>query len=186
MTRWISYVTMCLIGLSVLALFGAYCLFSSLAATAIHDSGFTAESELSQSSDAFRIVNQSLGPKEAGMDGPHPVADRLALEIHSEQATAGIGAHLTRLFIARQLKQRFDTSELTAEWLEHVYVGSGQYGVETVSHDEFDKPFDELTNKEAMLIAALIKNPTIRTSPDRWKKEATRLREVYAPNRRDF
>ena len=72
--------------------------------------------------------------------------------------------------LARRIEQRFDKDEILWRYLNHIYFGSGAYGVAEAARTYFDKPLAELTASEAALIAGLPKAPSKfspHTNPER-------------------
>jgi penicillin-binding protein 1A len=61
--------------------------------------------------------------------------------------------------LARQIEQRFDKDAILWRYLNHIYFGSGAYGVAEAARTYFDKTLTELTASEAALIAGLPKAP---------------------------
>jgi penicillin-binding protein 1A len=61
--------------------------------------------------------------------------------------------------LARQIEQRFTKDEILWRYLNHIYFGSGAYGVAEAARTYFDKTLAELTPSEAALIAGLPKAP---------------------------
>jgi len=61
--------------------------------------------------------------------------------------------------LARRIEERFDKDAILWRYLNHIYFGSGAYGVAEAARTYFDKPLDELTPSEAALIAGLPKAP---------------------------
>ena len=61
--------------------------------------------------------------------------------------------------LAREIEQRFSKDEILWRYLNHIYFGSGAYGVAEAARTYFDKPLAELTPSEAALIAGLPKAP---------------------------
>ncbi|HEU4431176.1 MAG TPA: transglycosylase domain-containing protein [Myxococcota bacterium] len=61
--------------------------------------------------------------------------------------------------LARRIEQRFDKDAILWRYLNHIYFGSGAYGVAEAARTYFDKPLAELTPSEAALIAGLPKAP---------------------------
>jgi penicillin-binding protein 1A len=66
--------------------------------------------------------------------------------------------------LARRIEERFSKDEILWRYLNHIYFGSGAYGVAEAARTYFDKPLAELTPSEAALIAGLPKAPS-RFSP---------------------
>jgi len=61
--------------------------------------------------------------------------------------------------LARQIEQRFTKDQILWRYLNHIYFGSGAYGVTEAARTYFDKLLAELTPSEAALIAGLPKAP---------------------------
>jgi 1A family penicillin-binding protein len=62
--------------------------------------------------------------------------------------------------IARQLERTFTKDKILELYLNHIYLGSGAYGVEAASRIYFGKPAAELDLEEAALIAGLPASPS--------------------------
>jgi len=61
--------------------------------------------------------------------------------------------------LARRIEERFDKDAILWRYLNHIYFGSGAYGVAEAARTYFDKSLAELTASEAALIAGLPKAP---------------------------
>jgi penicillin-binding protein 1A len=61
--------------------------------------------------------------------------------------------------LARRIEQRFTKDEILWRYLNHIYFGSGAYGVAEAARTYFDKTLSDLTPSEAALIAGLPKAP---------------------------
>ena len=66
---------------------------------------------------------------------------------------------LKEAVLARDIEQRFTKDEILWRYLNHIYFGSGAYGVAEAARTYFDKTLAELTPSEAALIAGLPKAP---------------------------
>jgi penicillin-binding protein 1A len=62
--------------------------------------------------------------------------------------------------VARQIERRFSKQKILELYLNHIYLGSGAYGIEAASAEYFGKPASELTLPEAATLAALPKAPS--------------------------
>jgi penicillin-binding protein 1A len=62
--------------------------------------------------------------------------------------------------VARQIERRFSKQKILELYLNHIYLGSGAYGIEAASEEYFGKPASELTLPEAATLAALPKAPS--------------------------
>ena len=61
--------------------------------------------------------------------------------------------------LAGQIEERFSKDEILWRYLNHIYFGSGAYGVAEAARTYFDKSLADLTASEAALIAGLPKAP---------------------------
>ncbi len=61
--------------------------------------------------------------------------------------------------LARDIEQRFTKDEILWRYLNHIYFGSGAYGVAEAARTYYDKALADLTPSEAALIAGLPKAP---------------------------
>ncbi|MEZ4403732.1 MAG: transglycosylase domain-containing protein [Kofleriaceae bacterium] len=63
--------------------------------------------------------------------------------------------------LARRLEARYSKRAILSLYLNHIYLGSGAYGVAAAARRYFQKDLDELTLAEAALIAGLPKAPSM-------------------------
>jgi penicillin-binding protein 1A len=61
--------------------------------------------------------------------------------------------------LAREIEKRFTKDEILWRYLNHIYFGSGAYGVAEAARTYYDKSLVDLTPSEAALIAGLPKAP---------------------------
>ena len=83
--------------------------------------------------------------------------------------------------LAGRIEERFSKDEILWRYLNHIYFGSGAYGVAEAARTYFDKPLADLTPSEAALIAGLPKAPG-RFSPY-LNPERAEERRVYVLGR---
>lgn len=67
---------------------------------------------------------------------------------------------IQELFIALYLEQKFSKEQIITMYLNNIYMGSGNYGVDAASRAYFDKPVDKINLYEAAMLAGLIKAPS--------------------------
>jgi len=79
--------------------------------------------------------------------------------------------------MARRLEARYSKDAILAVYMNHIYLGSGAWGVAAAARRYFQKDLDQLTLAECALIAGLAKAPT-SYSPIRSIKLATERRNV--------
>lgn len=78
--------------------------------------------------------------------------------------------------LARRLERRYDKRRIFETYLNHVFLGSGAYGVGAAARAYFDKPLAELDLAECALIAGLIQAPG-RANPYRNLGDARQRRD---------
>jgi penicillin-binding protein 1A len=62
--------------------------------------------------------------------------------------------------VARQIERTFSKDKILELYLNHIYLGSGAYGVEAAAREYFGKPAAELDLAESATLAALPKAPS--------------------------
>ena len=76
---------------------------------------------------------------------------------------------LWEVVLARRIERAFSKDEILELYLNQIYLGQGQYGVEAAARGYFGKPVAKLTEAEAATLAALPKAPSFydpRRNPD--------------------
>lgn len=71
--------------------------------------------------------------------------------------------------LAREIERRFSKEEILELYLNHIYLGSGAYGIEAAARTYFGKPAAQMTTAEAATLAALPRAPSYydpRRNPD--------------------
>lgn len=63
--------------------------------------------------------------------------------------------------VARQIERMFSKDKILELYMNHIYLGSGAYGIEAASRMYFGKPASELTVAEAATLAGLPKAPSV-------------------------
>lgn len=80
---------------------------------------------------------------------------------------------IQEMLLAFWLESRFTKKQLLAIYLNRVYLGAGNYGVDAASRRYFDKPATEMNRVESAVLAGLLKAPSKYSpiaSPERAKK----------------
>lgn len=86
---------------------------------------------------------------------------------------------LRRTFLAKRVHYSFHEDEILMTWLSQVYLGNGEYGLATTVKALFNKDIKELTEQEAVAIAALIMYPSLyRNDLDIWNAKQKQLLET--------
>jgi penicillin-binding protein 1A len=85
---------------------------------------------------------------------------------------------LKEMILALRLERQLSKDEILYLYLNHIYLGSGAYGVAAAAQEYFGKNVEELTLAEAALLAGLPQAPS-RYSPFRhWPRAKARQRYV--------
>jgi 1A family penicillin-binding protein len=79
--------------------------------------------------------------------------------------------------VARQIERSFSKEKILELYLNHIYLGSGAYGIEAASVTYFGKPAAELTLMEAATLAGLPQAPS-QINPKENLERATRRRNL--------
>lgn len=67
---------------------------------------------------------------------------------------------IKEMLLALKLERRFSKKEIMGIYLNRVYLGAGNYGVDAASHRYFDKSAREMTLSESAIVAGLLKAPS--------------------------
>ncbi|MEX0912720.1 MAG: PBP1A family penicillin-binding protein [Gemmatimonadota bacterium] len=79
--------------------------------------------------------------------------------------------------VARQLERTFSKDKILELYLNHIYLGSGAYGIEAAARTYFGKPAAELTLMEAATLAGLPQAPS-QINPRQNLERATERRNL--------
>lgn len=73
---------------------------------------------------------------------------------------------LQEAYLAIQLEQQYTKDQILEAYLNTIYLGNGNHGVKTAAYDYFRKPLNELSIREAALLAGIPRSTT-RFNPRR-------------------
>lgn len=85
---------------------------------------------------------------------------------------------IQEMLLAFWLEGKFTKKQILAIYLNRVYLGAGNYGVDAASRRYFDKPVTELNRVESALLAGLLKAPSKYSpiaNPDKAKARARQV-----------
>jgi len=85
---------------------------------------------------------------------------------------------LKEMFLAMQLERQLSKDEILYLYLNHIYLGSGAYGVAAAAQEYFGKPLADLTVAEAALLAGLPQAPSRYSPFKHWPRAKARQRYV--------
>lgn len=94
----------------------------------------------------------------------------------SEERT--YGRKVREAVLARRLEEELSKDDLLVLYLNHIYLGSGAYGVQAAAEGYFGKNVGELTLAEAALLAGLPKAPSRYSPFQNWPRARARQRYV--------
>ena len=104
-----------------------------------------------------------------GASGASTISMQLARNLFPEQlppSEKSLRRKIAEARLALTMEQRFTKPEILELYLNHIYLGSGAYGIEAAARTYFNKPARELTVTEAATLAGLPQAPS-RYNPRR-------------------
>jgi 1A family penicillin-binding protein len=114
------------------------------------------------------------------VEGGSTITMQLARNLFPEQlpyTERSVRRKLMEARIARQIERSFSKDKILELYLNHIYLGSGAYGVEAAAQAYFGKPVSELDVAESAVLAALPQAPSI-LDPTRNQEGARQRRNV--------
>lgn len=132
--------------------------------------------------DPVRIVAAVRDNIIKGWGGPggSTISMQLARNLFPQQLPASetsVRRKVAEIKLAMQMERRFSKRRILELYLNHIYLGSGAYGVEAAARSYFGKPARELSVVEAATIAGLPQAPSAY-DPRRHPERAERRRNV--------
>ncbi|HET8656137.1 MAG TPA: PBP1A family penicillin-binding protein [Longimicrobiaceae bacterium] len=132
--------------------------------------------------DLVRMVAAVRDNLIGGWGGPggSTITMQLARNLFPEQLPMRektLRRKLAEMRLARQIEAHFSKRQILQLYLNHIYLGSGAYGVEAAARTYFGKSASELTIPEAATLAALPKAPS-RYDPRRDPEAALQRRNL--------
>jgi penicillin-binding protein 1A len=85
---------------------------------------------------------------------------------------------LKEMLLALRLEQQLSKDEILYLYLNHIYLGSGAYGVAAAAQEYFGKNVHDLTVAEAALLAGLPQAPSLYSPFKHWPRAKARQRYV--------
>ena len=82
------------------------------------------------------------------------------------------------LLLAFWLEHYYSKNDILSFYLNHVYFGGGNYGIDAASHFYFNKPATEISLGEAAIITGLLKAPSKYAPIHRMDKTQKRAKQV--------
>jgi penicillin-binding protein 1A len=85
---------------------------------------------------------------------------------------------LKEMILSMRLEQELSKDDILALYLNHIYLGSGAYGVAAAADEYFGKDIGDLTVAEAALLAGLPQAPSRYSPYNHWPEAKARQRYV--------
>jgi penicillin-binding protein 1A len=85
---------------------------------------------------------------------------------------------IKEMFLALRLEQQLSKDDILYLYLNHIYLGSGAYGVGAAAQEYFGKKVEDLTLAEAALLAGLPQAPSRYSPFKHWPRAKARQRYV--------
>ena len=92
------------------------------------------------------------------VEGGSTITQQLARNLYLDRSRT-IRRKLLEIRIAFNLERTYSKDEILEMYLNHIYLGSGAYGVHAAANRYFDRDLDELSVDQAALLAALPRAP---------------------------
>ncbi|HEX2080252.1 MAG TPA: PBP1A family penicillin-binding protein [Longimicrobium sp.] len=115
-----------------------------------------------------------------GGPGGSTISMQLARNLFPQQLPASetsVRRKVAEIKLAMEMERRFEKRHILELYLNHIYLGSGSYGVEAAARTYFGKPAKQLTYLEAATLAGLPQAPSAY-DPRRHPERAERRRNV--------
>jgi penicillin-binding protein 1A len=124
-----------------------------------------------------------------GGPGGSTISMQLARNLFPQQLPASetsVRRKVAEIKLAMQMERRFEKRKILELYLNHIYLGSGAYGVEAAARSYFGKPARQLTYLEAATLAGLPQAPSAydpRRNPERAERRRNVVLEAMARER---
>ena len=129
--------------------------------------------------DVFGILRAAVKNMRAGriVEGGSTITQQLAkLSFLTPERT--FKRKLQEMYLAIYLDAKFDKDDILSMYLERVYFGNGNYGLEAAARDYFGKSYAELTLYESALLVGTIKAPSYYNPAERRERAEKRAKQV--------
>lgn len=145
---------------------------------AIEDRRFYSHSGI----DIWRTVGALINNLRSGsvQEGGSTITQQLARNLFPDwlpYTDRNLRRKVLEARVARQIERTFSKEKILELYLNHIYLGSGAYGVEAAALTYFGKPASELTLTEAATIAGIAQAPS-QINPRESLVRATRRRDL--------
>jgi penicillin-binding protein 1A len=136
--------------------------------------------DLRRMGGAVRQTAGAVAGSGGRIEGGSTITMQLARNLFPEQLPYSERSPRRKIMearIARQIERSFPKDKILELYLNHIYLGSGAYGVEAASQRYFGKPAAEVNIAESAVLAALPQAPSV-LDPTRNQEGAMRRRNL--------
>jgi penicillin-binding protein 1A len=112
--------------------------------------------------DVRRLFGAARDNLFGGYGGGSTITMQLARNLFPQQLPRGektLRRKTAEIRVALEMERRFEKGRILELYLNHIYPGSGAYGVEAAARSYFDKPARDLSPLEAATLAGLPQAP---------------------------
>lgn len=111
--------------------------------------------------DPFGLVRAMVANIRAGhvVQGGSTITQQVAKNVFLTPERS-MWRKIREMMLAIKLERRFSKHDIMSIYLNRVYLGAGNYGVDAASHRYFGKSARELTLSESAILAGLLKAPS--------------------------
>ena len=132
--------------------------------------------------DLFRTAGALVSNVRAGgvAEGGSTITQQLARNLFPDwlpYQDRNVRRKIMEARVARQIERSFSKDKILELYLNHIYLGSGAYGIDAAAQTYFGKPASELTLMEAATLAGLPQAPS-QANPKEDVERATRRRDL--------
>jgi len=110
--------------------------------------------------------------------GGSTITQQLAKVLFTQQEKT-IGRKIFEYFCTLEIEDRFTKDEILEMYLNLIYMGHGNYGVESASQYYFNKNARRLTIGEASMLIGLLPNPTLYSPVNNLSQSIRRQKTVF-------
>jgi penicillin-binding protein 1A len=121
-----------------------------------------------------------------GGPGGSTITMQLARNLFPQQLPSNeksVRRKVAEIRLAMEMERRFEKRRILELYMNHIYLGSGAYGVEAAARTYYGKPAAQLTKLEAATLAGLPQAPSAydpRRHPDRAQRRRDRVLRAMA------
>ena len=112
-------------------------------------------------------------------EGSSTITMQLARNVFPDRLTRArtLRRKIAEMIVARRIERQLGKQQILELYLNQIYLGNGDYGVEAAAHGYFGRSANDLTPAQAALLAALPKAPS-NYDPRRFPDLAVRRRNL--------